>query len=83
MIHRSFDNVIFFNFQNETRFSIEFMSGETYKTDKMRKDNFQRDSQGIGFGVQKRTGRTPDDDEIRPACPVFGQSFWFSFVSKI
>ena len=50
MTHRSFDNVIFSNFQNETRFSIQSMPGETYKTDQMRENNFQRDSQGNGFG---------------------------------
>ena len=60
MTHRSFDNFIFSNYQNETHFSIEFMSGETYKTDKMRKDNFQRDSQGNGFehGCLDRTEKS-------------------------
>ena len=53
MTHCSFDNVIynlrliFYNFRNETRFSFE--SGETYQTDQMCEDNFQRDSQGNGF----------------------------------
>ena len=50
MTHRSLDNVIFSNFRNETLFSIEFMSGETYKTLQMCEDNFQRDSQGTGSG---------------------------------
>ena len=67
MTHRSLDNVIFSNFRNETLFSIEFMSGETYKTLQMCEDNFQRDSQGTGSG---------------PKVLFFFVSKWSFFFSK-